>query len=392
MMDHLWTVPVKPGRSVQPLIEMCRCGQLYEAEDWLKAGGPVDGPPHTGGRAPKRSPLCFAVDRGFHSLVRLLLRHGADPEWRKGYPLRKAVRMKRPDLAALLLAHGADGKRVDFREVVDAREGNLIRVFAAHGADLETGKPVARALISRTGAALGIVKDHRATHPCVQDQADIALRHYAYKGDRYWVRLLLRAGADPYSTGPDDPSTKPDPEYDTNAFDLAAMWGHAELFDLQGFVPDPADPRHHELVRLAIIAPSLGTVKALLGLGFGLPPEEEAPGLIEEIVRAMGVSIPFLEKGILRVKSNPKAAMKGLEVLKFLVGERFAWSPTGPGSFRDLRSALYRLPPRDATRVLLLLAVRRAISREALEEIIRTDTMRKHTRRSRAALKRAVDR
>jgi len=51
---------------------LCREGRLYEAEAWLKAGKPAQ----LAHKNIRCTPLGIAIDRGFHSLVRVLLQHG----------------------------------------------------------------------------------------------------------------------------------------------------------------------------------------------------------------------------------------------------------------------------------------------------------------------------
>ncbi len=63
--------------EIRPLIELCKGGKLFEVQAWIAAGKPVNPPEplETGHR--KRSPLEYAIDAGFHSLVQVLLEGGA---------------------------------------------------------------------------------------------------------------------------------------------------------------------------------------------------------------------------------------------------------------------------------------------------------------------------
>jgi len=50
---------------------------------------------------------------------------------------------------------------------------------------------------------------------------------------------MLWAGADPYVKGPDSPNRKSDPEGDTSALELAAIYDHFDVFKLRQVRLDP---------------------------------------------------------------------------------------------------------------------------------------------------------
>ena len=56
---------------------MCKAGKVFEVQDWIAAGKPINPPPPEKGIRRKR-PLEVAIDRGIHSLVQVLLEAGAD--------------------------------------------------------------------------------------------------------------------------------------------------------------------------------------------------------------------------------------------------------------------------------------------------------------------------
>ena len=64
-----------PANANSEIRRWCHEGMYCEAEDWIKTGNPVP----TGG--PKeRSLLVLASEKGFHSLVKLLLGHAVWPQ------------------------------------------------------------------------------------------------------------------------------------------------------------------------------------------------------------------------------------------------------------------------------------------------------------------------
>jgi hypothetical protein len=65
----------KPPRDedADNILRLCREGRLFELQRWIAAGKPLTVPAHD-----RHTPLRVAVDTGFHSLIDLLLQHGAD--------------------------------------------------------------------------------------------------------------------------------------------------------------------------------------------------------------------------------------------------------------------------------------------------------------------------
>jgi hypothetical protein len=71
--------------DLKPLNALIRAGKLYAVADWLKAGRPVNLPRDKPKRANWKSPLRTAMDTGFHSLIELLLKKGAELAEPHGY-------------------------------------------------------------------------------------------------------------------------------------------------------------------------------------------------------------------------------------------------------------------------------------------------------------------
>src|SRR6266567_5964930 len=95
-----------------PALEFCRLcreGRLFEAEAWLKAGKPARYE-HKNVRC---TPLGIAIDRGFHSLVGVLLKHGFTPTPKH---LAFAVRKGQVGIVELLFEHGADASWLSFEQ------------------------------------------------------------------------------------------------------------------------------------------------------------------------------------------------------------------------------------------------------------------------------------
>src|SRR5690606_15564228 len=133
---------------------------------------------------------------------------------------------RRRDLVELLVAHGADVRRTPVEEAFDSWDAGIVECFIEHGADMETGRPLAAALSSGMWPALGILKRHRDRFPSFQEQANIALRHQCREGSARWVSLLLWAGADPFLPGEDEYDEEPEPgDPGLSAVEFAALYG-----------------------------------------------------------------------------------------------------------------------------------------------------------------------
>src|SRR5262245_24502196 len=210
------SVPAEPIRAadqdaIAPLIELCKAGRLFEVQEWIACDKPVNMPPPPSKGTRPRSPLDYAIERGFHSLVQVLLEAGAvqEPE---GYrsPMEKALAARRVDIVRLLVEHGFDPKAVDMGQVFATWDPKIMEFFIDRGADVHTSHPFARAFCDRIRTALSVYKKYRARDESLQEQADIALRHHCYEGNLKWVSLMLWAGADPLTEGTDVPGEMPD--------------------------------------------------------------------------------------------------------------------------------------------------------------------------------------
>jgi hypothetical protein len=77
--------------EIQPLIKLCKAGRLFEVQDWIKSGDPINLalPPEKGRH--RKTPLEVAIESGFHSLVQVLLEAGADVDYPTHSPVAHAL-------------------------------------------------------------------------------------------------------------------------------------------------------------------------------------------------------------------------------------------------------------------------------------------------------------
>jgi hypothetical protein len=185
--------------ETQELIKLCQNGRLYEIRNWIAAGKSLRTAPEI-----KKTILSVAIKTGFHSLVELLAQY--ETQAAKNQGLADAVSQKRLDLVELLVACGAEIKAVPFSNVLLCWEPHIIRFFLDNGADVITGSPFAVAFGAKIQTALRPFLESKRRYPelasALQEQADRALRKFAHDGDLKWVSLLMWAGANPRSRGP----------------------------------------------------------------------------------------------------------------------------------------------------------------------------------------------
>lgn len=116
--------------SIAPLIDLCKAGRLFDVQEWIAQGKPINPPPIPPKGARTKSPLEFAIERGFHSLVQVLLEGGAVLEPASyDSPMNKALRARRFDIVQLLVEHGFDPKNVDMHEVFATWDSHIMEYF-----------------------------------------------------------------------------------------------------------------------------------------------------------------------------------------------------------------------------------------------------------------------
>jgi len=381
--DPTGTKQAKNAEEIKPLIELCKAGRLFEVQEWITAGKPVDPPPQTGMRTGPRSPLQVAIDAGFHSLVQVLLQGGAAFR-RIGYsvPVSRALEMRRFDIVQLLIENGYDAASIPMTEVFATWQPSLMEYFIDRGADVENGDPLAWALCHRIQTALRVLKRYHARFPIFQRQADIALRHHCKQGNLKWVSLMLWAGADPYSPGPESPNAKTCPENEGySALALAALHRHYEVFQLKKVKIDPHHPTMQVVALWSCHRQGMDLLMKLLGLG--MPVNDQDNGgcsLLRYVLQTISWSARRALWGGQREEGGVDSyETRGkMEVAELLVRHGARWVPRNDGEVNDARRSLLKLVPKYTLDFVTLMAKHRACARERLEQLLRTGTIKSH--------------
>ena len=368
--------------EIVPLIDLCKKGRLFEVQNWIAEGKPVNLPCDDPKGRRLHSPLEIAIDMGFHSLVAVLLDGGAIQEpdgW--GSPIHMAIRQKRRDLIELLVAHGLNMAEVDMREVFETWEPALMEYFINQGADPESGNPLAAALCDRIRTALNIYKKYKDRFPSFQEQANIALRHHSIEGNLKWVSLMLWAGADPYAPGTSSWDEQPDEGYEGySAVRNAAVYDKAEVFDLltkKGF--DPARPELIEIMHYAFSDQNVAMIVKLLDRGVDLTAHaKEAADALNSHLSSLPYTGSFYNSGPeSRRDIDNDRARNHMKALHILAKNGARWMPTA-NNIASARRSLLKMKSGYAMEFIWIMSKYKACKRSDLEELLRTGSIRGH--------------
>lgn len=256
----------------------------------------------------------------------------------------------------------------------------MIQFFLDHGADVITGSPFAGAFRERVRTALRPFVEYKKAHPelasALQDQIDRALRHFCYEGDLKWVSLLLWAGANPRSRGPDmDDRWAGDPECHTTALNEACSKGKLDV--LKKLKPDPRSDDLSELLSSAALATSKETIEYLVSISAN--PNDKSNGGSSALDRCIwhlgfGSHDSFLNKRL-----STKYDVRGtFDCIRALVEHGAQWNPSDQTDLNSVRKALYKCEPAVIVDLIKLFARNKTCPEETLERLLDAPRMREH--------------
>jgi ankyrin repeat protein len=362
--------------EIVPLIKLCKAGKLFEVQDWIKAGKPINLPlPQPKGPS-RKTPLEVAINKGFHSLVQVLLEAGADVDYPSHSPVAHALMERRLDIVKLLASHGADIHDVGMLPAFETWDPVTMEWFIEQGVDCETDYPLARALCQRIKTALGVFKRHKDRFSSFQGQLNFALRYHCMKGDLKWVSLLLWAGADPYVKGHYDPYEDPDPEYEGPCgLQLVALYGHHEVFKLKNLRLDPNHPNSKDILKYACMADWSYGLKILLEHGFK-PNDQENGGssFIQKCLFQMSYNWDFYSKA--KKNLSTTQGREKIEMIELLAAHGGKWIPKDDSEINAARRSLLKMTADYTLNFMKIMAKSGACSREHAERLLKTPTMK----------------
>ena len=123
--------------SREKLRKLCKFGRLFEADRLLQEKGTA-----RFRKTHKWTPLFVTVDRGFHSLVEVLLRYEHEP-WDLEKAYSGALRRRRNDLAAMILKSPWWTREIDPVEAICAGDVELVKSMILEGTNF-TKAPIIR--------------------------------------------------------------------------------------------------------------------------------------------------------------------------------------------------------------------------------------------------------
>jgi hypothetical protein len=359
------------------LIRLCQTGRLHDVRSWIEAGKSLRTAPEI-----KKTILSVAVKTGFHSLVELIAPQESQEAKNQG--LADAVRLNRLDLVELLISLGADIKAVPFSDVLLNWHPQIIRFFINHGADLIMDSPFANAFGEKIRTALRPFMECKQRFPdladALQEQADRALRKFAYEGDLKWVSLLTWAGADPRSRGirlgDENFGTEEDrPEIETTALMEACYQKNLDV--LKKLKIDPKHDNLSELLACASTLSSTEIIKYLLGLG--TQANDKANGGSSALDRCLGhLAHEDFDAVLYKRPVSRWKVQNTMDSLKVLVNHGAFWKPDNPRKMDCLRRDLWRAEPEIALDLLEFFVKTKCCSEETLHELLRTPRIRQH--------------
>jgi hypothetical protein len=349
--------------QTKELVALSRTGQLYEIERRFTQWGTLCQHPDA-----HRDPLDVALEKGFHSLVELLIRHTSDQDT-KNYALEQAVYNRRFDIVQMLVEYGADPLSVSFKDVLEAYNPDMMRYFIAKGADIVKEFPFAQAFRWKVRTALGVFLDCRRKFPqhkrALQRQLDMALAYHCGSGSMRWVCLLLWAGGNPLVSVPnieylDESTTK------TSGARAAALNGRLDV--IQKFRVNAKKPAWREALEIACFCGKPLVVKFILE--GGVPPNDKPNGGSSGLESAMR----HIDWGTCFAYSTD-AAQDSVETVKLLLQHGARWVPDEPWHINAIRRALYRVEIRHTVDLVNLLITYKACEVELLRRFVSTPKM-----------------
>ena len=210
----------------------------------------------------------------------------------------------------------------------------------------------------------------------LQEQVDCALRYFCGQGDLKWVSLMMWAGGDPRSLGPNlEKDYTEDPECYTSGLVEACYAGQLEV--LQKLKPHPERDNLSELLRCAAVCNRVATLQYLLDIGAN--PNDKANGgssVLDSVLRSINFfSIDAHGSNRLSSKYDVR---QDLDAVGALLSHGAAWRLDGASELNSLRRALLGCDPEVTIELLQMLRKHNACSAEIVHKLLGAPRMREH--------------
>ncbi|MEI6655173.1 MAG: hypothetical protein WCP45_10425 [Verrucomicrobiota bacterium] len=191
------------------LLRHARLGRLFELMEWVDQGKPTLCPDFERPRC-RNSLIHEALERGNHSMVRVLWERAWQREWEIESLISTAIRERDAaccEIAKYLLKQGLPLGRSSACSIFETHDDELILMAMEQGLNVRGPDGFADAL-STTGHSkhlLRLFRELRGRFPDLDKEGLVALRETVEKGKLRAAALLTWAGVDPLFAFPNDP-------------------------------------------------------------------------------------------------------------------------------------------------------------------------------------------
>ena len=313
----------------------------------------------------------ISVDKGFHSLIQVLLEGGFEISERA---FSLAVWRRRLDIDELFFRFGAPVDLIPFSEVVETTDKDMVRFFIEKGADFKTGWPLAIGLKRAPKLFCGIYKRYVGAHPDLKFQAEIALQQLCAENKMRGVCLMLWLGADPRVAVPDFRYSDEcdDEELWITSLRTAAWHGHLEI--VKKLEPSRELDDLNDLLYQSAYSRNVDLMACLIHCGADPnAAREEGQSLVAHLFHLLDWS---LDPCFAFRCSDDRWGSKTKKCLELLIENGLQWEPKDGREFTAIRKPLYRMTPNEMLKWLNLI---RRFSKEpeaVLKRILGTPKMK----------------
>lgn len=311
----------------------------------------------------------MAVDRGFHSLIELLLRYD-HAQWDLEKAYAGALRRRRNDLAGIILRSSWWKGEIDPVEALATGDTELVCKLVASGIDFTKDQIVTKAAIRNSRGTLGCLRVANIPLEAVESQLYWALIDHVRQGHLKSVVHLLKAGLNPHkrvvwferADSVDDA---------VSAVEMAVCSHNPSLLEILKPSPDKDDAEH--LVGCAMMLGDRRMLKLLLDAGFVINCQNNggSPALHDVLMRP----------GFFHIRPDRRADppydwATFTSEIKWLIELGAKWVGRDSYAYRNIRDSLIEMGEAGARSIVTLLLEGNAISKSEIRELLRTPRMR----------------
>lgn len=363
------STPAEGYESIEELVVLCGQGKLYEVEQWIAEGKPIQCERMTDKKMKKKpTPLRIAAARGFYSLAELLLVNGYNPNGDYYECLTPAVEAKNLSMVELLLRFGADPRAVDFSDVLGSYDRGLIDCFIAAGVDPCVDNALAKALESKARPLLGFVKTYKERFPGMQRQVNIALHNFVDQEDVKGVCFMLWLGANPYVKVPRNGWEEDGNDEDMLWFALETAMIRGNEAIILNLLKVPFPPEMvQKLFRSTSFCAHPDVVKRLLKAGADPNDHLDGRHVLDGHVRDLCHS--FYQMG------RTEHIRHGLESLRLMAEAGAKWDIDNKG-LADIRRSVLDAESSTVHAMLEIFRSNNVLTKEQIDELTRTPSMK----------------